>query len=92
MAHGAVQAIEEAGLQPGKAMLIVSIDGTKDALEAIKAGKLNCSVECNPLIGDQVTNLAKKLAAHEEVPRLINSKEGLFDSSNAAAALPSRKY
>ena len=92
MALGAIQAIEEAGLQPGKDILIVSIDGVKDALEDIKAGKLNCSVECNPLIGDQIMDLAKKLAAHQEVPKRINSKEGLFDSSNVAAALPGRKY
>ena len=92
MALGAIQAIEEAGLQPGKDIIIVSVDGVKDALEAIKAGKLNCSVECNPLIGDQLMDLAKKLANHEAVPKRIDSKEGLFDSSNAAAALPTRKY
>ena len=92
MALGAIQAIEEAGLQPGKDIIIVSIDGVKDALEDVKSGKLNCSVECNPLIGDQIMDLAKKLAAHQDVPKRINSKEGLFDSSNVAAALPTRKY
>ena len=92
MALGAIQAIEEAGLQPGKDILIVSIDGIKDALEDIKAGKLNCSVECNPLIGDQLMDVAKKLVAHQDVPARLNSKEGLFDSSNVATALSSRKY
>ena len=92
MALGAIQAIEEAGLQPGKDIVIVSIDGVKDALEAIKAGKLNCSVECNPLIGGQLMDLTKKLANHEEIPRRIYSQEGTFDSTNVAAALPSRKY
>src|SRR5438270_500222 len=51
MALGAIQAIEEAGLQPGKDVMVVSIDGIKPAFEAMVNGKLNCTVECNPLLG-----------------------------------------
>ncbi|MEO5804646.1 MAG: ABC transporter substrate-binding protein, partial [Verrucomicrobiota bacterium] len=54
MALGAIQAIEEAGLKPGTDIIIVSIDGVKPAFEAIVAGKLNCTVECNPLLGPTV--------------------------------------
>ncbi len=54
MAIGAIQAIEEAGLKPGKDILIVSIDGVKGAFEAMMAGKLNASIECNPLLGPQL--------------------------------------
>ena len=54
MALGAIQAIEEAGLKPGKDIIIVSIDGVKGAFEAMIAGKLNCSVECSPLLGPQL--------------------------------------
>lgn len=92
MALGAIQAIEEAGLQPGKDIIIVSIDGVKGAFQAMKEGKLNCSVECNPLIGGQVMDLAKDLAAHKEVPRRVYSKESVYDQTTAAAALPDRKY
>ncbi len=92
MALGAIQAIEEAGLQPGKDILIVSVDGVKAAFEAMKAGKLNCTVECNPLIGGQVMDLAEKLAAKQEVPRRVFSQEGIFDQSKAEAELPNRKY
>src|SRR6185369_15383884 len=46
MAIGAIQAIEEAGMKPGKYILIVSIDGVKGAFQAMMAGKLNVSVEC----------------------------------------------
>ena len=49
MAIGAIQAIEEAGLKPGKDILIVSIDAVKGAFEAMIAGKLNATIECNPL-------------------------------------------
>src|SRR4029077_4248724 len=53
MAIGAIQAIEEAGMKPGKDILIVSIDGVKGAFQAMIAGKLNVSVECSPLLGPQ---------------------------------------
>jgi len=51
MAIGAIQAIEEFGLKPGKDIVIVSVDAVKGAFEAMIAGKLNCSVECSPLLG-----------------------------------------
>ncbi len=92
MALGAIQAIEEAGRQPGKDIAIVSIDGVKGAFEAMKAGKLNCTVECNPLIGGQMMDLAQKLVNHQEIPRRVVSQEGVFDQSKAEAELPNRKY
>ena len=48
MAVGAIQAIEKAGLKPGKDILIISVDAIRLAFEAMMAGKLNVSVECNP--------------------------------------------
>ena len=39
------------GIRPGKDVVIVSVDGIRDAFTAMIAGKLNCSVECNPLLG-----------------------------------------
>jgi simple sugar transport system substrate-binding protein len=44
MALGAIQAMDEAGVEPGKDILIVSIDGVRGAFEAMAAGKLNCTV------------------------------------------------
>ena len=92
MALGAIQAIEEAGLKPGKDITIVSIDGEKEAVQAVVDGKLNCTVECNPLFGPKVYDLVAKIVAGEKVPRVQYNKDELFDSSNAAAALPSRQY
>jgi hypothetical protein len=51
MAIGAIQAIEEYGLKPGEDIKIVSIDAVRGAFEAMIEGKLNCTVECNPLLG-----------------------------------------
>ncbi|MGH9886962.1 MAG: ABC transporter substrate-binding protein, partial [bacterium] len=54
MAIGAIQAIEEAGMKPGKDIIIISIDAVKGAFQAMMAGKLNVSVECSPLLGPQL--------------------------------------
>ncbi len=92
MALGAIQAIEEAGKKPGTDVVIVSIDGVKGAFDAMVAGKLNCTVECNPLIGPQIFDAIEKHLAGETVPKLTQVEEGVFDQSEAAAALPTRKY
>ncbi|MGC4030927.1 MAG: ABC transporter substrate-binding protein [Tepidisphaeraceae bacterium] len=92
MALGAIQAMQEAGLKPGKDIVVVSIDGVKDAFQAMVDGTLNCTVECNPLIGPQLFDAAEKLARGETIPRRIQSEEGVFDQSQAAAALPTRGY
>jgi galactofuranose transport system substrate-binding protein len=92
MALGAVQAIEEAGLKPGKDITIVSIDAIKEAIQAVIDGKINCTVECNPLFGPKVYDLVAKVVAGEKVPRVQYNKDELFDITNAAAAIGSRQY
>ncbi|MFF1875233.1 ABC transporter substrate-binding protein [Streptomyces sp. CB03911] len=92
MALGAIQAIEEAGKQPGKDIKIISIDGVKDAFTAMSQGKINVVVECNPLLGDQLMELAKKVKKGESVERRIKTEEGVFTQDQAAAALPTRQY
>lgn len=92
MALGAIQAIEAAGLKPGTDVIIVSIDAIKEAVQAVADGKINCTVECNPLFGPKVYDLVAKLVAGETVPRVQYNKDELFDATNAAAALPSRQY
>lgn len=92
MALGAIQAMEEAGVKPGKDILIVSIDGVRGAFEAMAAGKLNCTVECNPLIGPQLFDAAEAVMAKKELPKRTVVQEGVFEQSQAAAELPKRKY
>lgn len=92
MALGAIQAIEEAGKVPGKDIIIVSIDGVKAAFEAMVEGKLNCSVECNPLLGPPLFDTISKVLKGESVPKRIVIQDGIFDQSKAKDALPTRKY
>ncbi|MFQ6392159.1 ABC transporter substrate-binding protein [Nocardia sp. KC 131] len=92
MALGAIQAIEEAGLKPGKDIKIVSIDGVHDALQALVDGKESYVVECNPLLGPQLMDLLEKVKAGQPVEHRIVTTETTFTPEQAAAALPSRKY
>ena len=91
-ALGVIQAMEEAGIKPGVDIKIVSIDGVKGAFEAMKEGKLNVTVECNPLLGPQLFDLVEATAAKKEVPKRVVTQEGVFEQSQAAAELPKRQY
>ena len=87
MALGAIQAIEEYGLTPGQDIKIVSVDAARGAFEAMIAGKLNATVECNPLLGPQFFELALKVVNGEPVPKWIPSQESEFLASQGADEL-----
>ena len=91
-ALGAIKAIEAYGLKPGEDIIIVSVDAIRDAFQAMIDGKLNATVECNPLLGPQFFELALKVVNREEVPKWIPSNEGVYFPENAAEVLPTRKY
>lgn len=92
MALGAIQAIEEAGRKPGRDIRIVSIDGVRAAFEAMIAGKLNCTVECNPLIGPLLFDAIEAHRAGRPVAKRIVVEDQVFEQSRAAEVLPTRKY
>jgi len=92
MAIGAIQAIEEAGLKPGKDITIISIDGVKGAFEAMMAGKLNVTVECSPLLGPQLMQAALDLKGGKTLPKRIVTQESIFPMEVAAQEFPKRKY
>lgn len=92
MALGAIQAIEEYGLEPGVDIKIVSVDAARGAFEAMIAGKLNATVECNPLLGPQFFELALKVVNGEPIPKWVPSIETVFFPEDATEVLPTRKY
>lgn len=92
MALGAIQAIEEAGLKPAKDILIIGVDAVRGAFEAMAAGKMNVTVECNPLIGPQLMTLVHLVAEGKPIPKRVQSKEGVFVMEKAALELPKRQY
>lgn len=92
MALGAIEAIQEYGLKPGKDIIIVSVDGEKAALQAIKDGKSNVSVECTPLLGPKLIDTAVKVSKAEKVPKTIFMEEKVFTTENVDKELPLRTY
>jgi ABC-type sugar transport system substrate-binding protein len=92
MGLGAIEAIEAAGKVPGKDIKIITVDAVHDGMQALADGKINYIVECSPLLGDQLMDLAKKVVAGQSVPERVVTQETTFTQEQAKAALPQRKY
>ena len=92
MGLGAIEAIEAAGKVPGKDIKIITVDAVKDGMTALSEGKINYIVECNPLLGPQLMDLAKKVVAGEQIPPRVVTEETTFDQAAAKEALPTRQY
>ena len=89
MALGAIAAIEAAGKKPGKDVIVVSIDGEKDALQAIIDGKMGATVECSPKFGPVAFDTIEKYGRGEKIPPVIINSDRFFDETNAKELLSS---
>ena len=87
MAIGAIAAIEAAGKKPGKDIMVVSIDGEKDALQMIIDGKMVFSVECNPKFGPKAFETAVAYSKGETIAPKTTNVDRFYDISNAAASM-----
>lgn len=92
MGLGAIEAIEAAGLKPGKDIKIITVDAVHDGMQALADGKINFIVECNPLLGPQLMDLAQQVLDGEEIPERVVTEETTFTQEQAIEALPDRKY
>ncbi|WP_432924625.1 ABC transporter substrate-binding protein [Microbispora sp. CA-135349] len=92
MGLGAIEAIEGAGKVPGKDIKIITVDAVHDGMQALADGKINYIVECSPLLGTQLMDLAKKVVKGEQVPQRVVTEETTFTQEQAKEALPNRKY
>jgi ABC-type sugar transport system substrate-binding protein len=92
MGLGAIEAIEAAGKTPGTDIKIVTVDAVKDGMQALADGKINFIVECSPLLGDQLVEVVKAVAAGDSVEKRIVTEETTFTKEQAIEALPDRQY
>ncbi len=92
MALGAIEAIEEYGLRPGKDIIIISVDGTRQAFVKMVEGKINCVVECNPLLGPHLMQAVKELMEGRTLPKRIVPAESVFTEEMAGKEAGNRKY
>ncbi|GAA0911321.1 ABC transporter substrate-binding protein [Virgisporangium aurantiacum] len=89
MALGAVTALKAAGKNPGKDVKIVSIDGTKNAVQAIVDGTINAVIESNPRFGPLAFKTALDFYNGTSIPENVIIEDREYDSTNAQSSLSS---
>lgn len=83
MALGAVTALKSAGKKPGTDIKIVSIDGTRNAVQGIVDGTINAVIESNPRFGPLAFKTANDFYAGTGIPADVIISDNQYDSSNA---------
>jgi ABC-type sugar transport system substrate-binding protein len=91
MGIGAIESLKAAGVKPGD-LKIVSVDGTRGGFQAMVDGWFQADVECNPLLGPQVAEMALKLMNGEPVDKEVLTNETVYYPDKAAELLPTRQY
>lgn len=92
MSFGAIEVMEKNGIKPGKDIVIVSFDGVKAAFEAMIEGKINCTMECNPLTGKLFVETIKKVINGDPIEKKNYVQEEIFPADTAADYIQHRKY
>ena len=78
MTLGALNVLEKENAAGSKDMIIITVDGEKDAVDALKAGRINCVVQCTPHLGPSVMKLVRDVTAGKEIPKVYHPDEGVF--------------
>ena len=92
MTVGALPEIEQAGYRPGQDMVIISIDGGQEAIDILKEGRINCIVECTPMLGSILMETALALKDGKAIDREIHPAERAFSDYDDLSNLPPRGY
>jgi len=90
MALGAIQAMKAAGIKVGGdgGVVVVGIDGEREAVESILAGEMAATITCSPLYGPIAFDTLEKLIAGETLPEKIQNVDRIIDATNAQQELP----
>lgn len=82
MAYGAIHALREVGLEPGRDVRIITFDANHKALEMVMNGEIALAVECNPLHGPRVRALIEQLRLGQLPQKQTFVTEEWFDITN----------
>ncbi len=88
MTIGAILAMKQAGMTPGKDIYTVSIDGIKEAVQMVVDGDMSCVVTCTPVFGPILFDTIEKYLAGEKLDEFIVNPDKVIDATNAAEELP----
>ncbi len=91
MAIGAIEAIKEAGLRPGKDILIVSVDAIPDIFLAMMKGEANATIELNPNMGGPAFDALEAYFRGENIPKWIPVTGGIYLPDTAAEEYARRR-
>lgn len=92
MTLGIIDSLKEHGIKPGKDIIIVTIDAEQAAIDALRAGEVNCVIECNPKTGPAIMDLSRRLAAGQRIPRTTYVEEQVFYETDDLDGIPPRGY
>ena len=90
MTLGLLESLEKNQLEP--LPIIISIDGEQESIDALKEGKLNCVVECNPNLGPVLMNLVQYVAEGRQIPRATYMQESVFTEDDDFSLYKPRGY
>ena len=89
MGLGALAALDDAGKSGIKNVHIVSIDGTKGAVQAIVDGNFDAVIESNPAFGPAAEAALDAYVNGDGAPAVTITTDNQYDSTNAQQALTS---
>ena len=95
MTFGATEAIRESGRTVGVDgdIIVISVDGTHDALTMVADGMINVDIECNPNQGEYVSDVIESLENGMEVEKQYYVDENVFTIDNVTRdVLSQRNY
>jgi len=84
MAIGAIQAMKDYGLKPGKDIKVVSVDGIPDIFKAMMDGDSNATVELSPYMARPAFDAINDYLAGKTVAKWIPVTGGIYFPDTAA--------
>ncbi len=85
MAIGAITALKNAGKQPGKDIQVVSIDGTKDAINLVLQGEEYAVVQSNPRLGELAFSTLDQYIQGVSLPGWVVQPDKVFKLADGTA-------
>lgn len=92
MAIGAIAALKAAGKKPGKDVIVVSIDGERDGMNAIINGELGTSVQSSPFFGPITFQTINQYASGTKVPDWVVVQDLQYTKDNVQQYLDKNGY
>lgn len=85
MAIGAITALKSAGKHPGQDIQVVSIDGTKDAINLVLSGEEYAVVQSNPRLGPLVFQTLDQYIKGQDLPAWVVQPDKVFKKADGSA-------